>query len=291
MNPHVQWRFDVARHLTTQLEALAGLEAVLVIGSVARGYSDAYSDLELMLVWEHPPSPAVRHAVMQAWQADFRYPASHPNHGHALQLPSVPVDVWHTTAAHEEAVIARVVRDYSLDLADSSRMETLSVGIALHGHDRVAPWKRAISAYPVELARRFLDTYLPHFHLRHLNLAAQRDNPTAYYHTLTDIQCSLFLVLLALNKTYFPTFRWLYPTLERLPIAPTQGAARLRQMFQEPPPAAARQLRNVLTETLALVEAHYPDLDTASVHDGLDQDAHAYARPLSAMPMPGIADV
>ena len=279
MNPHVQWRFDAARHLGAHLVSFAGLEAPLVSGSVARGYSDAYSDLEVMLVWDQPPSPAVRHAVMQAWQADFRYPASHPNHRHAWQLPSVPVDVWHTTAVQEEAVIARVVHDYSLDLADHSHMETLGVGIALHGRDRVEPWKRAVEAYPAELARRMLAMYLPHFHLRHLNLAAQRDNPTAYYHTLTDIQCSLFLVLLALNKTYFPTFRWLYPTLERLPIGPAQGAARLRQMLHAPPLVAARQLRDVLTETLALVEAYYPDLDTASVHDGLDQEVHAYAPP------------
>jgi len=64
--------------------------------------------------------------------------------------------------------------------------------------------------------------------------------------------------------------------LAGMPIGPKQIAPRLRQMFHEPPLDAASQLHNVLAETLAIVEAQYPQVDTAFAHYGLDQAPRAY---------------
>ncbi len=80
-------------------------------------------------------------------------------------------------------------------------------------------------------------------------------------HTLSDLHGTLFLVLLALNGSYFPTFKWLYRRLAELAVAPQEVTARLRQMFHESPPVGAGQLRRLFEETLTLVEEHYPQLD------------------------------
>jgi hypothetical protein len=87
----------------------------------------------------------------------------------------------------------------------------------------------------------------------------------------------LFLVLLALNKSYFPTFKWMYPALGQLPHTPHQIAARLHSMFQEPPTQATERLRAVLAETLDMVETQYPQIDTAYARYGLDQELLAYS--------------
>lgn len=277
MNDHGRWRLDLAHDLSAHLPRCSELRAVVVGGSVARGYSDAYSDLELILLWDSAPDPEVRRAIRADLRAEFRYPATDPGHDSALLIRGVPVDLWHNTVAHWEAALDAVLREYSTDLVASNMLDTLQTCLPLSGTDLVQQWQHRAGDYPEELTLRFLQTYLPHFHLRHLNMAARRDNPTAFYHTLSDIQCSLFLILLAVNRSHFPTYKWLYQRLAELPIGPPQLAPRLRQMFREPPLRAAAQLHDVLLETLAIVEARYPQLDpahTARARYGLAQTPH-----------------
>lgn len=276
MNHHARWRLDFAQTLAGKLDQARGLEAVMILGSVARGYSDAYSDLEIMLVWDRLPGIDRQETIAELLQAEHRYPAFDPGYQSSFHIRGIPVDLWHTTVAQEEAMIQPVLTDYSLDLVANNRLDTLRSCIPLRAGPCVQRWKTISQEYPEQLAIRFLEAYLPHFHLRQLNLAARRNNPTAFYHTLTDIQCSLFLVLLALNKAYFPTFKWIYPTLARLPIGPVHIAQRLRQMFDEPPIGGAARLRQVLTETLEIAEAQYPQLDTAYPRYGLDQSPQSY---------------
>lgn len=276
MNHHARWRLDFARTLADKLDRSRGLEAVMVLGSVARGYSDAYSDLELMLVWDQLPDIEQQAAIAALLQAEHRYPAFDPGYQSSFRIQGIPVDLWHTTVAQEEAMIRPVLTDYSLDLVANNRLDTLRTCIPLRDGPCVQRWKSMSQEYPEQLTIRFLEAYLPHFHLRQLNLAAQRDNLTGCYQMLSSIQCSLFLVLLALNKAYFPTFKWIYPALANLPIAPANIVERLRQMFHAPPIRAAARLRAVLAETLDLVEARYPRLDTAYPRYGLDQVPEAY---------------
>ncbi len=45
-NPHIKWRIDFARHLAKRLVTFKGIKAIVIAGSVARGYADQYSDLK-----------------------------------------------------------------------------------------------------------------------------------------------------------------------------------------------------------------------------------------------------
>jgi predicted nucleotidyltransferase len=280
MNAHVQWRLEFAQTLSTTMRQIAGIDMIAVLGSVARGYSDQYSDLELMLLWDHEPSPEQQAELVRLVQAEHRHPAFDPGYHSAFRIQGIPVDLWHTTRAQEEAFMHAVLVDLSLDLVANNRVETLLSCIPLVGVDQAAAWKTHLNAYPRDLAVRFIQTYIPHFHLRHLHFAARRDNPTAYYHTLSDVQSSLFLVLLALNAAYFPTFKWMYPTLRHMSQTPPEIATRLHAMFHQPPIQAADHLRTVLAETLDLVETTYPKMDTTQARYGLDQEARAYYQPL-----------
>ena len=260
MNDEVRWRRLFARDLVGALPRSPELRAAIVGGSVARGYSDPYSDIELLLFWERAPDPEVRRAILHVWGAERRLPAADRGYDSALLVRGIPVDLWHRTVAEQEAALDRVLRDHSLDLVANADLDTIRTALPLRGAALVRGWQARAAAYPEALALGFLREQLPHFHLRQLALAAVRDNPTAFYHTLSDLHCVLFLVLLALNGSYFPTFKWLYRRLDELPIAPPVIGPRLRRMFRAPPEAAA-QLRAVLLETLALVEGHCPQLD------------------------------
>ncbi|HEX6291895.1 MAG TPA: nucleotidyltransferase domain-containing protein [Herpetosiphonaceae bacterium] len=279
MNAHAQWRLDFAHTLSTHLQQFTAIEAIAVVGSVARDYSDSYSDLELLVVWDQLPTPDQHATLVRALQAEYRYPVFDPGYQSAFRIQGIPVDLWHTTRANEHAVIHSVLHEWSLDLVANNRVDTLRSCLPLYGEQHVHVWQASTAAYPSELALRFIQSYIPHFHLRHLNFAAHRDNPTAFYHTLSAIHCSLFLVLLALNESYFPTFKWMYPALRRMRHTPHQIAARLHAMFHKPPIHAADHLRVVLAETLDLVERAYPQIDTAYARYGLDQEPLAYSQP------------
>ena len=261
MDDEVRWRRDFAAGLVAALPPLPELRAAIIGGSVARGYSDPYSDIELLLFWQHPPDGASREAIVATWRAERRLPVEHPSHDSAFAIGGVPIDLWQRTVAEEEALLDRVLRDHSRDLTANAELDMLDTGLPLRGEALVRGWQARTADYPEALALGFLREQLPNFHLRQLALAAVRDNPTAFYHILGSLHCTLFLVLLALNGSYFPTFKWLYRRLDELPIAPTASGERLRQMFHTSPPVALTQLRAVLLETLALVEQRFPQLD------------------------------
>lgn len=274
MHSEVHWRREFAREIVAVLPPLPDLRAVMIGGSVARGYSDPYSDIELLFFWDRPPDRETRETIVQQWQAERRLPATHPSYDSALVVRGVPVDLWQRTVTDEEALLDRVLRDHSRDLTANADIDMVATGLPLRGADLIQDWQGRTATYPEELALGFLREQLPNFHMRQLGLAAVRDNPTAFHHTLTDLHCTLFLVLLALNGSYFPTFKWLYRRLDALPCVPSEVTARLRQMFSEPPSVAAMQLHDLLRETLALVEAHSPRLDAAvlaEVRLGIDQ--------------------
>lgn len=271
MNQHGKWRLELAQNLSRQLSEFSGIRAVAAGGSVARGYADAYSDLELLVYWNHQPDAETRLAVFNCLNAERRYPKMDIGYDSAYLIAGFPVDVWHRTMEQEEAAADKVLNGFSTDLDAGNVLDTIRFAIPLYGVDYLEPIKECVEQYPDGLAVEFLKRFLPHFHLRQLLYAARRDNPTAFYSILNSILDGLFLVLLALNRSYFPTYKWFYKRLAELPVVPEQIDFRLRQLYVESPLSAVKQLTAILEETVALAERLYPQVDTAFVRYGLEQ--------------------
>jgi hypothetical protein len=279
-NEHSAWRLDVARHLAKQISAFPGVRAIVVGGSVARGYADATSDLEMPVLWESLPGDDARQAIVAALGAEFVYGYDGPSLEDQLLIRGFQVDLWHNTVAKEEATIDGVLRDYSTDLGDSNFMDTIRACVPLYGEEIIHGWKRRAQEYPDELALRVIRERIPAFQTSQVAIAAQRDNPTEFYAGLCQLQQALFLVLLALNRAYFPTFKWMYRVLESMPVQPTNTAQRLRRAFAVRSSEAVAGTAKLLDETLALVEQRFPQLDTAGARRRLAYSRAAYDKPL-----------
>lgn len=80
MTDATQWRLDLARRTGAAYAADPAVAAVYVAGSVARGWADQYSDVELDVYWHEPPGDAQRvQAVERAGAAidvDWAHPPS-----------------------------------------------------------------------------------------------------------------------------------------------------------------------------------------------------------------------
>ncbi|MBN2392472.1 MAG: nucleotidyltransferase domain-containing protein [Anaerolineae bacterium] len=265
INPHTQWRLDVARHLAEQIRAFPGVQAIIVGGSVARGYADAYSDLELPIFWDALPPDETRLALVVALQGEFLHGYDGPAQEDQLLIDGFQVDLWHNTVAGEEVVIKRVLEDYSTDFGDSNFMDTVRACIPLYGDVIIQKWKRQAVQYPDALALKNIQEHITAFDAGQLAVLAYRDNPTVFYAAISQLQEAMFLVLLALNRRYFPTFKWMYQVLATMPVRPVAIEQRFRQAFRTPYDAAVQDMVRLLHETLDLVQCHFPHLDTTAV--------------------------
>src|SRR5215467_2489918 len=60
MNEESRWRYTLAQQIAPHYSANPKVAAVAVEGSVARGYADRSSDLDLAVFWSEPPTAKER---------------------------------------------------------------------------------------------------------------------------------------------------------------------------------------------------------------------------------------
>ena len=279
-NPHLGWRLEIARQVAARLRRHEGIQAIVVGGSVARGYADAYSDLEMPLFWEALPGDALRQGIATDLGATYLYGYDGPAQEDQLLIGGFQVDFWHNTVADEERVLDEVLCGYDTDLGSSNFLDTVRTCIPLYGEAIIARWKARARAYPDELAARAIEEAIARLDRGHLEIHAARGNPTMAYAAIAALQQQLFLILLALNRAYYPSFKWLYRSLEGMPVKPAEVEARFRRAYTAPIEAAIDDTLAVIDETLALVEAHYPQIDTAPARVRLATLRRAYGRPV-----------
>ena len=262
-NPHAKWRIDFAQRIAGRLAPFEGIQAIIIAGSVARDYADEFSDIEIPLFCQTLPDDGTRHAVVAALNAKFVYAYDGPAREDQLLIEGVQVDLWHVSSAHQEEIIEAVLRAHQFDLSALNALDTIRSCIPLYGHELVQKWKLRAQEYPQELARKIIQEHLTAFSIGELFAFAQRDNPTAFYSQLGYLQQEAFLILLALNSRYFPTFKWIYRTLESMPVKPEAIEGRFRKAYATPYLEAVEDTKSILEETVHLVEKRFPQIDTA----------------------------
>jgi hypothetical protein len=269
-NPHTKWRIDFARHLAKRLVTFEGLKAIVIAGSVARDYADRYSDIEIPIFWEALPDDTTRQALVAALNAEFLYGYDGPAREDQLLIHGVQVDLWHIPVLHQEEILRAVLHKHHFDLSTLNALDTIRSCIPLYGDEIVQDWKRQAQEYPDKLAEKIIQEHLASFSVGELFILAQRNNPTAFYAQLSFLQQEIFLVLLALNRMYFPTFKWLCRVLESMQVKPAAIDYRFRQAYKVPYTEAIADTKLLLEETVQLVERQFPQIDTALLYRRLE---------------------
>jgi len=82
---------------------------------------------------------------------------------------------------------------------------------------------------------------------------------------LVDTSLNLLAVLAGLNHLYFSTFQFkrLHRFVGTMRLVPEHLADRLDELFALDPVRAGTAIERLVDETVTLVEAHMPTLDTA----------------------------
>jgi hypothetical protein len=216
---------------------LAGVDAVMLGGSTARGDADRWSDVEVGVFWHRPATPAERRGVA----ADVRLVnVDGPPWNDHVSLDGLMVEVEHRLSESVETALDGLLSGRP-DGATMQLAQGFVDGADVLGPraDLVARWQERVATYPRDLAVAVVrhDGNIEKFW--RLQMLIERDNPLLIARELTRITSQLLGVLHALNGRYAGhvlAFKRL-DTLERnLPLAPPSLAARVRAVFTQPAP-------------------------------------------------------
>jgi hypothetical protein len=202
------------------------------------------------------------------------------------RLQGVECQVAHLTIAAWERDMASVLEEYEPGTHVEKALSGLLDGVALHGGDLIHQWQARAGVYPDGLARATVEHHLRFFPLW---LVAERwrtrDATIFYYQMLVETSLNLLGVLAGLNHLYFSSFQFkrLHEFVGKLRLAPERLADRLDGVFALDPIEAGIVVERLVDETITLVEAHMPDVDTTPAR------RHLGVRPRAWRPMAGPA--
>src|SRR6266705_337796 len=103
------WRYALAQQVASHAHANPKVAAVLVEGSVARGYADRFSDIDLAVFWAEPPTKEERREVSERAGGSHWHPLPSDHEGswsEHYDVGGVSIDVRHMTVEATERILA-----------------------------------------------------------------------------------------------------------------------------------------------------------------------------------------
>lgn len=188
--------------------------------------------------------------------------------------------MWHISVNDEEDTIKSVIENFDISFGSSNAMDTLRTCIPLYGGEIIYLWKNMVKEYPKEIAIKNIRESLQSIDCTQVELYLQRENPTLVYEHIINLQKSIFLILLALNNEYFPTFKWMYKSMETMNIKSKGIEKRFRDAFAYPPRDAFESTKNILLEIFNLINEIYPEINTDIALNKLKSARIAHNEPI-----------
>ncbi len=283
-------RNALAQQIASHYQINPQVAAVLVEGSVARDDADYSSDLDLAVFWTEPPTPQERRDIITRAGGSSRH--AWPSHREAtgwserFELEGVPIDVRHTTVAATVGLLAAVLERADPRLARQEHLAALGFGLPLVNPTLITGWQQQAAAYPHALAVAMVRTHLRFRPAWEREQLAERHEVLVLYDALCTAYKQLLLVLLGLNRLYYPGWRWLDRLIDEMPVTPGNLSSRLKQLFaivSIDPLAAVYQLHDLIEETFGLVETHLGEVDTHAAHERLRMPRRAGERTVDGL--------
>lgn len=270
MNEASQHLINLGRRVFAAYSGFPTLRAFMITGSAAEGKADFFSDLDMTAY--HDVLPA-EHDLEQArmgagggerlWLMGDRADGSFAE---SFLLEGVECQIGHATIAAWERDMDLVLEKLEVDSPVQKAFTGVQICLPLLGDELIQAWRKRLSLYPDALQRAMVEKHLTFFPLWGLETRmGGRDTTVWIYQSLVESCHNILAILAGLNRLYFTTFQFkrMASFVSQMQIAPAEFAPRIEALFISPPSEAAVQLERLVSETLDLVDAHLPDIDTS----------------------------
>lgn len=272
MNEASLWRHALAQKLAPHYSANPKVTAIVVRGSVTLGCADRYSDINLGIFWAAPPTEeecrdVIERIKVKRWQ---RFPSQREadQWSEVYEVGGVTVHVRHSTVEIMEGILADVLERSDPSLLKQQHLAALLSALPLSNPSLVTHWQQQAAVYPPELRVAMVRAHLLFCPAWGQERLAERNDLLVLYDSFCQAQKHILLVLMGLNRIYYPGFEWVDRLIGKMQIAPPNLAFRCKQVFGIvgiDPLAGVYQLQELIEETFSLVQTHLSELDTTTV--------------------------
>lgn len=274
MNEASLWRHALAQKIATYYTANPKVRAVAVEGSVAQGYADRFSDINLVVFWTVPTTEKERREVSERAGGSHWHPLPTDHEGNSwsehFDVGGVSIDVRHLSSGMIEGILADVLERSDPSIPKQQFLAALLAALPLANPALVTQWQQQAAAYPHNLGVAMVREHLLFRPGWELEMLAERNDLLVLYDSFCTIEKHLLLVLMGLNHIYYPGWQWVDRLMGQMHIAPLHLAPRFKQIFgivSIDPLAAVYQLHDLIEETFLLVETHLGAVDTTPARE------------------------
>jgi hypothetical protein len=274
MNEASEWRLALARKILPAYTASPNVEVVIVAGSVGRGCADRYSDIELDIFYSRPPTDDERLKIIAdtGGKLDTIWPYEEDEWSEVYTVGGVKCEISGFLSATMDRYLAAIVDRFETTWEKQVLLYAVQNSVVLHGQSRVEQWRAKAAVYPEALARAMINAQLDLSYLWYVGeMLAARDDALMLYDVFCAVEKRILCLLLGLNRVYqaHPRHKWMDLLItDELPVAPRELSARLKQVFRVPLSDGVCLLKQLATETHALVKQRYPDIELPDLFGG-----------------------
>ncbi len=258
----------LAHRVLQPYAALPELRAAILTGSASEGVSDFYSDLDMILYYETLPTEETLAAAAEQNGGSDRAQIAPRQDDAALEhyfVDGIECQFAHSTIAAWEAEMAAVLVDHDVTSPIQKALGGMAEAIPLHGAALVREWQATLADYPESLATAMVQQHMTFYAVWGLlDRMETRDATIWFNQMLVENAHALLGTLAGLNHLYFSNFQFKRTRhfVEKMTLAPPNFADRLEALFHSYPATAAADLEVLVRETVELVEANMPQVDT-----------------------------
>lgn len=267
MNEASRWRVQLARELSLPYVEHDAVEMLCLGGSSARGISDAYSDLDIIVYWREMDDDFIRESPLEGTFGIGRTALMSLHPGTFIEsyhIDGLKVDFGHSTIEQWKEWVTPIIEEDSAEPALIGMVGGFLSSIPFCGEGVFREWRDRLSNYSDQLARKvigrsmgiYVRGYLQHQCLERGDRLAWNDGVCSMLKRMIDITA-------AINGRYYSAEepRWLEYHLESMPVrAEELNAANVERILDEPGEASEEMLYRIVDDTLGLVAERFPEL-------------------------------
>lgn len=261
------WRRKLAKSLIKPYSDQPGLEMALLGGSPARGLSDEYSDLDVVLYWKKLDTKWIKSHPLEKLGCRTITVLDLPKEQAILEiykLDGLIVEIGHANIASLKKEINDVTRDCKVMPSSIGSIGGFLDARPLFGADSYRAVKKTVPSYPRALAKKVIEQNLGFFWKDCLrNQGLNRDEIMFVYDGMSVMLKRIINILAALNGLYHWAGepRWIEYWSKRMKHCPPALWPRIERMYKGPPGMALTDLEKLQNQVLAMVRKHMPEVD------------------------------
>ena len=259
----------LAGDLVDRLRSTPGLAVVTIVGSVADGTADEWSDLDLHLYWDAPRAGLLDPGRM----GDRAQPVLRRGGGeHAMEVWQVGedrVELTHYTLAVLDEMATAVGQRADPRTDYQVQMRLLLDSMPLLGGDELTRRLEPAAVYPDALAETVASLNLHFYPAAMFGVLVERDDVIFARQVLVHTVESVMGVLMGINRIYgTPIEATSYERfVRRMTITPPDVWARMRALVTDPVRGLGPVRHELIEEVFALVREHLPAVDTTAARE------------------------